>query len=120
MTVIHSWRLCSIYHYLSLSFCIRMFLSLVCFALSSTPVRASTYGLGASALLIGPAAGNGSVVLAVTPATTTWTAAANANWLHLSTVNQSGTGSTNVVFSYNANTGTTRSGTLTIAGQTLT
>ena len=38
----------------------------------------------------------------------------------LAAANQSGTGSTNVVFSYDANPGATRTGTLTIAGQTLT
>ena len=52
--------------------------------------------------------------------TDTWTATANDAWLHLSVANQSGTGSTNVVFSYDANPGATRTGTLTIAGQTLT
>ena len=54
------------------------------------------------------------------PPTGTWTATANATWLHLSLANQSGTGSTNVVFTYDANPGATRSGTLTIASQTLT
>jgi DNA-binding beta-propeller fold protein YncE len=73
--------------------------------------------LGTTALLEGPAAGSDSVVLA---AIGPWTAKANAAWLHVSVANQSGTGSTNVVFSYDANPGATRSGTLTIAGQTLT
>ena len=76
--------------------------------------------LGTTVLLEGPGAGNDSMVLAVNPATTIWTAAANAAWLHLSVANQSGTGSTNVVFSYDANPGATRTGTLTIACQTLT
>ena len=80
----------------------------------------SSYSLGTTTLLEGPAAGSDSVVLAVTPQTAAWTATANAAWLHLSPANQSGTGSTNVVFSYDANPGATRSGTLTIAGQTLT
>jgi sugar lactone lactonase YvrE len=95
-------------------------ISLAWLALSAAPARAATYGLGATALWNGPAAGSGSVVLAVTPASATWTAAANATWLHLGTANQSGTGSTNVVFICDANAGETRSGTLTIAGQTLT
>lgn len=60
------------------------------------------------------------MVLAVTPETGTWTATAGAVWLHLDAANQSGTGSTNVIFSYDANPGATRTGTLTIAGQTLT
>ncbi len=72
--------------------------------------------LGTAALLVGPAAGTNSVVLAVTGA---WTNTANTNWLHLPG-NSSGSGSANVVFSYDPNSGTTRSGTLTIAGQTLT
>ena len=71
-------------------------------------------------LLVGPTAGTNSVVLAVTPATGTWTAITNAPWLHLTVANQSGTGSTNVVFSYDANSSATRSNTLTIAGQKLT
>ena len=70
--------------------------------------------------LEGPGAGSDSVVLAVVPHSGVWTATTNATWLHLSPANQSGTGSTNVVFSYDANPGATRSGTLTIAGQTLT
>lgn len=83
-------------------------------------MRAGTYGLGATTLLIGPAAGNGSVVLAVAPANAAWTATANAAWLHLNAGNKSGTGSTNMVFSYDANPGAARSGTLTIAGLLLT
>ncbi len=49
-----------------------------------------------------------------------WTATANDSWLHLSAANQSGTGSANVIFTFDANAGATRTGTLTIAGQTLT
>jgi len=76
--------------------------------------------LGTTVLLEGPGAGSDSVVLAMAAPTDTWTAAANDAWLHLDVSNQSGTGSTNVVFSYDANPGTTRTGTLTIGGQTLT
>ena len=76
--------------------------------------------LGATARLEGPRAGSDSIVLGVNPATNTWTATANATWLHLSAANQSGSGSQNVVFSWDPNPGPTRTGTLTIAGQTLT
>ncbi len=76
--------------------------------------------IGTSALLEGPAAGSGSVVLAVASPTNSWTAAANAAWLHLALANQVGLGSANVIFSYDANPGATRTGTLNIAGQTLT
>ena len=77
--------------------------------------RAQT--LGTTNLLEGPAGGSDSVVLKMTGA---WSASTNVTWLHLSTANQSGTGSTNVVFSFDANTNATRTGTLTIAGLTLT
>jgi len=79
-----------------------------------------SYTLGATALLEGPGAGTDSIVLAVNPFFGPWTANANTPWLHLSPANQSGSGGTNVVFSFDANPGATRSGTLTIAGQTLT
>ena len=78
---------------------------------------AQTYTLGTTNLLEGPAAGSDSVVLA---ANSTWTAVANDAWLHLTAANQSGTTSTNVIFTFDANFGATRSGTLNIAGQTVT
>lgn len=73
--------------------------------------------LGTSTLFEGPGSGTDSVVLYAPGA---WTATTNASWLHLSAANQSGTGSTNVIFSFDANTGLTRTGMLTIAGRTLT
>jgi len=67
-------------------------------------------------------AGSDSVVLKIVPVTgSNWTATANAPWLHLSAANQSGTTSTNVIYSYDANvSSTTRTGTVTIANQSLT
>jgi DNA-binding beta-propeller fold protein YncE len=76
--------------------------------------------LGASARLEGPAAGGDSVVLRASPDFSSWTAAANDDWLHLDPASQSGTGSANVIFDYDANPGATRTGTLTIAGLTVT
>src|ERR1022692_1781020 len=76
--------------------------------------------LGTTNLLEGNSAGSDSVVLSVTPPSTTWIATTNASWLHLNAANQSGAGSTNVVFTFDANPGATRTGTFTIAGQTLT
>ncbi len=78
---------------------------------------AAIYSLGTTNLLEGPNAGSDSVVLA---ANSSWTATANDSWLHLSAANQSGTGSANVIFTFDANAGATRTGTLTIADQTLT
>jgi sugar lactone lactonase YvrE len=62
----------------------------------------------------GPAAGGDSVVVAAGGA---WEATANASWLHTAS---SGTGSGLATFTFDANPGGTRSGTLTIAGLTLT
>lgn len=82
--------------------------------------QTTNYVLGTTALLVGPSVGSNSVVLAITPATAIWTATTNAAWLHLSPANQSGTGSTNLVFSFDPNLGGTRSGTITIGDQVLT
>ncbi len=81
---------------------------------------APSFKLGTTSLLVGPAAGSNSVILAVTPLTQAWTAEANDSWLQLDTNNQSGSGSANVVFSFDENLGATRTGSLTVAGQTLT
>jgi DNA-binding beta-propeller fold protein YncE len=103
-----------------LRLCGGVFIALGQAAFSTVSTQAATYALGATALLEGPMAGSDSVVLAVNPQTTAWTATTNATWLHLSAGNQSGTGSVKVVFSYDVNPNATRSGTLTVAGQMLT
>ena len=70
--------------------------------------------LGVFHLLEGPAAGADSDIVITAGA---WTATANASWLHTSS---SGTGNGLAVFSLDANTGASATGTLTIAGATLT
>jgi streptogramin lyase len=84
-----------------------------------TAVKSQNYSLGTTNLLEAPSASSDSVALSVTPSSATWTAKTNASWLQLSAANQSGTGSTNVIFTFAANSGATRTSTLTIAGQTL-
>jgi streptogramin lyase len=70
--------------------------------------------LGTTALLEGPAAGSATdIVVSSGP----WSASANDTWLHTSA---SGTGNGLATLTFDANPGATRSGTLTIAGQTLT
>ena len=74
--------------------------------------------LGANALLVSSAAGASSVVLAYSGA---WTATANDGFLHISAGSASGASNAVVVFTYDAFSGTgTRTGTLTIAGLTVT
>jgi len=92
------------------------FLKITCLLLLLIPA-AQAQTLGTTNLLEGNSAGSDSVVLMANAA---WTATTNASWLHLSAANQSGAGSTNAVFTFDANPGATRTGTLTIAGQTLT
>ena len=70
--------------------------------------------LGTLALLEGPAAGSDSDIVTATGA---WTATANASWLHTSSC---GTVNGLATFTFDANAGATRTGTLTIAGATLT
>jgi DNA-binding beta-propeller fold protein YncE len=109
----------TVHHRCGFHFCVGVFLAMAWLAASAAQGQTTTYALGTTNLLVGPAAGSNSVVLGVTPATGLWTATANANWLHLSLANQSGTGSTNVIFSYDANAGATRSGNLSLGSQTL-
>lgn len=80
-----------------------------------TPV--CSYSLTTSAATE-PAAGGSDSVTIQTTAGCAWTASSNAAWLGLST---SGSGPTSVTFTIQANTsGVTRTGTLTVAGQTFT
>ena len=70
--------------------------------------------LGTTSLIEGPASGTDSDIVAASGA---WSATSNASWLHTTS---SGTGNGLATFTFDANSGGTRSGTLTIAGQTLT
>lgn len=82
--------------------------------------QAPSYALATGNILVGPAAGSNTIVLAVIPSIAFWSATANASWLHIGTGYTSGTGNANVLFTFDANPGATRTGTLTIGGQTLT
>jgi sugar lactone lactonase YvrE len=94
-------------------------LALVIFLIAVRSAPAATFTLGSGALLEGPTAGTDSILLAASPNNSAWTASTNNPWLHLSAANQSGGFSTNVIFSFDANAGLTRTGSLAIAGQTL-
>ena len=64
-------------------------------------------------------AGTGPQVGVTAAAGCAWTATSNAPWLTI-TAGASGSGNGNVAFTFGANPGAARSGTLTIAGQTFT
>ena len=70
--------------------------------------------LAAEAVVESAAAGSGSDVVSYAGP---WTATANAAWLHSGST---GNGDGLATFTFDANTGPARTGTLTIAGQTLT
>lgn len=77
-----------------------------------------TYALGTSSVLVGSAAGNGTVALLTAGP---WIASSNASWLHLSPASTSGVGSALIGFAYDANSSSdAQTGTLTIAGLTFT
>jgi FtsP/CotA-like multicopper oxidase with cupredoxin domain/streptogramin lyase len=75
-------------------------------------------GLGTTHLLVGPAAGSNTVTEFVIPTIASWSASTVTPWLHLPAL--SGTGSSNILFTYDANVGATRVGTLTIDGKSVT
>src|SRR5580700_8813167 len=80
-----------------------------------------SFNLATTTMVVSAAAGSASVQLAASLPTAAWTAASNAPWLQLAPASASGTGSASIQFSYPANTNTTaQTGTMTIAGQTLT
>jgi DNA-binding beta-propeller fold protein YncE len=81
----------------------------------------STFTLGTSTLLETRASGSDTDLLAVSPSNASWTATSQSSWLHLSGSNTGATGSATVLFTFDANSNATaRTGTLTIAGNTLT
>ncbi len=74
--------------------------------------------LGTNAVVVGSAGGSSSVVLAYSGE---WTATANNSFLHISAGSANGSGNALIVFTYDAFAGAgSRTGTLTIAGLTLT
>ena len=77
-----------------------------------------SFSLSSNSFSVGSAAGTNTINLSATPTNVSWTAQANVPWLHVATTN--GTGSATVRFTYDDNPWTSRSGTLTIAGQTVT
>lgn len=75
----------------------------------------SYFALGTTNLLVGPNAGSNTVTAALVPASSNWLASVSAAWLHLPVA--AGAGSDNILFTYDANAGATRTGKLTINGK---
>ena len=83
------------------------------------PVVNCTYALSSTSLGIGVAAGVGSVNV-FAPAGCAWAGVSNATFITINPGSASGNGNGTVNFTFSANSGGPRSGTLTIAGQTFT
>ncbi len=75
-------------------------------------------GVGTTNLLVGPAAGSNTVTEFVIPSIALWSASTGTPWLHLPVT--SGTGSGNLLFNYDQNTGGNRKGTITVNGKSVT
>ncbi len=89
------------------------------YTISGTLPTPCTYSILPTNASFGTAGGPGSVNVDASPNTCTRTATSNASWLTI-TSGATGTGDGAVNYSVAANTGGSRSGTLTIAGQTFT
>jgi hypothetical protein len=77
-----------------------------------------TYNVWPTSASHGASGGNGSVSVTTT-AGCAWTASSNSGWIHV-TSGSSGTGSGTVYYSVDANSGSSRTGTMTIADHTFT
>lgn len=89
------------------------------YTLSGTVPPTCTFSLTPTNATVGTTGGTGSVTLNASASTCAWTATSNASWITL-TGNTTGTGSGTVNYSVAANTGGSRSGTISIGGQTFT
>ena len=78
-----------------------------------------SYSVSPTNVSITAAGGTGTPVSVTTSSACTWTATSNASWLTILT-GSSGTGNGTVTYSVQPNTGGARSGSLTVAGQTVT
>jgi sugar lactone lactonase YvrE len=87
------------------------------YSVSAVSDLATACTLGYASCAEGPEAGTDTVVLAVSPPSASWLASSDAPWLRLPAA--AGTGGTNLLFTFDANAGATRTGVVTVAGQTL-
>jgi hypothetical protein len=80
--------------------------------------QATSFTLSSNSFSFSATGGTNSLTLTVVPTNVSWSASANVSWLHLT--NTAGAGSATLVFTYDDNPWVARSGTLTVAGQTVT
>lgn len=85
----------------------------------SQPSASCSYSLNPSTVAIPAAGSTGTSVSVMTSASCAWSASSNAVWISIAS-GSTGNGNGTVSIVVAANTGATRSGTVTVAGQTLT
>ena len=78
-----------------------------------------TYSINPTAMTVGDDGAKGLTVTISTGAGCQWTSSENAGWLDIKSA-RNGTGSGSITFDVSSHNGSTRTGTLTIAGQTFT
>lgn len=84
-----------------------------------TEAAACTFSLDPTSASFSAGGGTGSVTVTASAGTCAWTAASNDNWVTV-TSGASGTGSGTVNYSVGQNSGTARTGTMTLGGRTFT
>jgi FtsP/CotA-like multicopper oxidase with cupredoxin domain/sugar lactone lactonase YvrE len=72
----------------------------------------SYFALGTTNLLVGPSAGSNTITAALIPASSNWFAATPTPWVHLPST--TGSGTTNLLFTYDVNPSFTRTGSISI------
>jgi all-beta uncharacterized protein/BACON domain-containing protein len=85
----------------------------------SQPSASCSYSTNPSTIPVAAAGSAGSSVSVTASAACAWTAASNVSWISIAS-GSSGTGNGTVIIAVAANSGAARSGTLTIAGQSVT
>jgi len=78
-----------------------------------------SYSVTPTTVAIGASGGTGTAISVSAGSGCTWTATTSAGWITILT-GASGTGNGSVTYSVQANTGSARTGTLTVAGQSVT
>ena len=78
-----------------------------------------SYSINPTSQTVGSDSGTGSAIAVTTGAGCPWTAASNVGWLQIAS-GSSGNGNGTVAFTFSSFNGSSRTGTMTIAGQTFT
>jgi len=85
---------------------------------TTPPSPSCLFSVSPTSFSVGSASGTGVVSVVASSTSCQWTTASNASFLTVAPAN--GTGSANAIVAYSQDTGADRTGTVTVAGQTVT